>query len=494
MEKFLYKKPENKKAKINVWFAFPAIESFAMASLGYLTIFKDFDCEKEIYAERIYSDTKTTQIKKEEVDFMGFSVSFEIDIINIIKMLEKYGFSLKAKDRNNNEPLIFAGGAVLMSNFAPFEEFFDFIFIGEKISLKNVYEILKQKNTLSKDELLKKLSLAEGIYVPKYKKEKINITRDEITEPFYTPILSDKSFFKNTAIIELERGCPKMCKFCLASWLNSPVRFAPYEKIIETIDFTLNYTNKIALLGAYVSGHPKFGDIVSYIAKKCENAPLELSISSLRADLTDIELVKTLVKCNQKTATIAIEAGSERLREVIGKNLKEEQILKTVEIAISGGLKGLKMYFMLGLPTEQDEDIVAIVELAKKIKKIIKYNKACFEITFSSSTFIPKNHTPFENEKRCDKKILENRISFLKKNLHKLGIQFRAPSVEWDMIQSILSRYNHSLADYLIDVVHQGANLGAFKKVWRSYNKKDLLPTFEDCAKDPLNNIKTLDK
>ena len=247
-----------------------------------------------------------------------------------------------------------------------------------------------------------------------------------------------------------------MCNFCLASWLNLPTRFAPYEKIIEAIDLGLKHTNKLALLGAYVAGHPRFEDIINYIAQKCETKKIELSISSLRADLADENLIKTLVKCNQKTATIALEAGSQRLRDYIKKDLTEAQILKTVETAQLGGLKGLKIYAMVGLPTEEDEDIEILVELMKKIKAQIKKTKQPFEITLSTSTFIPKAQTPFEKVERTDKKTLEKRINYLKKNLAKIGVNYRAPSVEWDIIQSILSRYEDSLADFLIEVVERG--------------------------------------
>lgn len=492
-EIFLYKKPEKKEPKINVWFAYPAIESFAMASLGYLSIFKDMDLNPELYVERVYSDSKTTGINSKNVDTIGFSISFELDILSVIKMLKKYDISLKAKDRAEEEPIIFAGGPVLMSNFFPYEDFFDFICVGEKTSLREIFEVLKEKNNYSRDEILKKLSYIEGVYVSKYKKEKLKITRDIIKDdPVYTPILSDKSFFKDTFIIELERGCPKMCRFCLASHLNLPVRFVNYEKIIEAIDLGLEHTNKIALLGAYVAGHPDFKRIIEYIEKKSEKNPIELSISSLRADLTDVELIKTLVKCNQKTATIALEAGSQHLRDLINKNLSEEQILKTVETAKIGGLKGLKIYFMLGLPTETDSDIEAIVELAKKMKNKIKEfkDKNNFELTFSFSTFIPKPHTPFEDAIRCDKKTLEKRIQYLKKNLAKLGIQFRSPSIDWDIIQTILSRYQESLSDYLIDVEEAGGNIGAFKQVWKKHAKKGCLPSFEDSVNIPSCNIK----
>ncbi len=492
-EIFLYSKPEQKNPKINVWFSFPAIESFAMASLGFLSIFKDLDCDSELYVERIYADTKTTRINPKHVDAMGFSMCFELDILAIIKILKKYSFTLKTKDRGEDEPIIFAGGSVFMSNPLPFEDFFDFICIGEKTALKEAFRILKEKNNIPRDELLKKLSETDGIYVPKYKKDKVNIVRDEIAnDVIYTPILSDKSFFKDTFIIELERGCPKMCKFCLASWLNIPVRFVNYEKIIEAVELGLKHTNKLALLGAYVSGHPDFNKIIEYISKKNKITPIELSISSLRADLTDINLVKTLVECGQKSATIAIEAGSQKLRDKIGKKLNEEQILNTVLTAKLGGLHGLKMYFMLGLPDEEDSDIDEIIELAKKMKNKLKEtgDKKNFELTFSFSTYIPKPHTPFENALRCDKKTLEKRIQYLKKNLSKLGIQFRSPSVEWDIIQTILSRYQDSLSDYLIEVEEAGGNIGAFKQIWRKYSKKGCLRTFEDSVNTPFGNIK----
>lgn len=473
MEKFLYNRIEKSDPKINLWFSFPAIESFALASLGYLTIFKDFDLDPEIFVERIYSDTKTTLIPPEAVHCMGFSVSFELDILTIIKMLKNYGFALLSRDRSENDPLIFAGGPVLMSNPKPFEDFFDFISIGEKVCLSEAFKVIKQMVNAPRDAVLKRLSELKGIYVPKYPTP-VEITRDDIKNNIVTtPILSDKSYFKDTFIIELERGCPKMCKFCLASWLNIPTRFVDYDEIIKAIDFGLTHTNKIALLGAYVAGHPDFKKIIEHISKYED---IELSISSLRADLADIDLIKTLVKCNQKTATIALEAGSQRLRDYIKKDLTEQQLLNTLKAARVGGLKGIKIYLMLGLPTETDEDIEELICLVKKIKKEVKG----FEVTLSASTFIPKPHTPFELEARCDKKTLEGRINYLKKSLHKLGVNFRAPSVEWDIVQTILSRYPKSLADFLIETVEKGANLGAFKQTWRKFSKQGLLPSFDE--------------
>jgi len=246
----------------------------------------------------------------------------------------------------------------------------------------------------------------------------------------------------------------------------------------------------LALLGAYVAGHPDFDKIINHISSYFEKRNIELSISSLRADLTDENLVKTLVKCNQKTATIALEAGSQRLRDYINKNLSDEQILNTLKIAQTNGLKGMKIYTMIGLPTETEEDIVSLVELTKKMKKQIKDIGGAFDITISTSTFIPKAHTPFETVKRTDKKILEKRINYLKKEFHKLGINFRPSSVDWDIVQSILSRCDKSLADLLIEVVERGGNLGAFKQTWKEFHKKGLLPSFIEASEIPFDNTK----
>ena len=488
MENFLYNRLNEKNPKLNVWLMYPAIESFAMASLGYLSIFKMLDLDSELYVERIYSDTKIYEIPLDCLDLAGFSMSFEIDILTIIKMLQKYQIPLKSNERDEDSPLIFAGGPVLMANPKPFEDFFDFISIGEKVSLKMALDELKKYNNLSRDEKLKKLSDIEGIYVPKYPKKEIKITRDNLEEEIiYTPILSEKSYFSDSFVIEIERGCPKMCKFCLASWLNCPTRFVPLDKIIKAIDFGLQYTDKLALMGAYVAGHPDFNKIIEHISKYCETRPIELSISSLRADLADENLINLLVKCNQKTATIALEAGSQRLRDYINKNLSDEQVLNTLRIAQLNGLKGMKIYTMIGLPTETDEDIESLINLVKKMKAQAKSIDGVFDITISASTFIPKAQTPFEEVERTDKKILENRLNYLKKAFHKMGVTFRPSSVDWDIIQSILSRYDKSLADLLIQTVEKGGNLGAFKQSWKEFYKKSKLISFEEASRKPFN-------
>ena len=484
MEKFLYKRLQNKTPKINAWFAFPAIESFGMASLGFLSLFKQIDLMKDVFVERIYADTKTTVANLEDVDVIGFSNSFEIDILTILKMFSKFKIPPLSKDRDENCPLIFAGGPVITANPIPYEDFYDFISIGDaKVTFDKIFQILVEKRNETKEAKLQALSEIDGVWVPKYGKNKpIQKISDVLEEPLYTPILSDKSYFKYTFIIEIERGCPKTCNFCIASWLNLPVRYTPLEKILEAIDFGLQHTSKIALLGAYVAGHPDFDKILEYIRKKNKIIPVELTLSSLRADLTGENVIRTLVECGQKTATIAVEAGSERLRKVINKDLTDEQILKTVENARLYGLRGLKIYAMIGLPTETDEDIEALINLMKRIKA---ENKG-FELTLSVSSFIPKAQTPFQWSKKANSKELDVKLTHLKNELSKIGINMRPTSVDWDLIQSILSRAGFSLSSYLLKVVENGGNLGAFKQTWRKMAKAGELPELNSYAEMPI--------
>ena len=483
MERFLYNQKIDKHPKINAWFAFPAIENFAMASLGYLSIFKMLDLMDEVFVERVYADTKTTRCAVKDVKVMGFSTSFEIDILTVIKMLKKYDIPLKSSERSDDDPIIFAGGPAVNANPLPYQEFYDFISIGEGQLLKKVFKFIAENKDLKRDELLEKLKDFEGIWVPKYGKYDVNLVRDKLVEPVATPILSDKSFFANTFVIEVERGCPKMCNFCLASWMNIPVRFLDTQKIINSISNALQYTNKIALLGAYVAGHPEFDKMIDFIGKKNKISPIELSISSLRADLADEKLFKTLVECGQKHATIAIEAGSERLRKIINKDLTNEQIYQTVKAARNAGLKGLKIYVMIGLPHETQEDIRAFIDLAIELKK---QNRG-FEFTYSIANFIPKAHTPFENVKMDSFESLEGKMSYIMKNLRKRNISFRLASLEWDLIQAVLSRSDKSLADYIIEVFDRGGNLGAFKQVWREFSKKGKLKNLKEAAIAPYN-------
>ena len=463
-EKYLYNSIN--KSEYKMWMAFPGIYSFSMASLGYLWMFKAIDESEDVSIERVCSDTEKTQFRPDEVNLIAFSFSFDLDFLEIFKMLEKYNIPLKRNERID-KPLIFAGGPVVSANPEPYSEIFDFFIIGdgEDINLE-VVKLCKSNQDKPKDEILKLLSRIEGVYVPHYSQKVIKHTK-KLAECIYTPILTEEAFFPNTFIIEMTRGCANRCGFCLASYLNLPLRSIPFETLKQVIDLGLENTNKIALLGAQISAHPHFHDICKYIYDKIQNGQnIEMSVSSLRVDAITPDVLKTLVAAGQKNTTLAIEAGSERLRKVINKNLTKEQIFNTVKIARDSGLKGFKFYGMIGLPTETQEDLVAIIELAKSVKK---ENKV-FDISFGFSSFVPKPHTPFQWCGREDSKSLEKKSAFLLKELRKIGVTAHVSSIKWDYWQAVLSRGDNTLTDFLIDVYKQGGKLGAFKSAAKKFN------------------------
>lgn len=472
MEKFLYKRNPKKNADYNIWMAFPGCYSFALSSLGYLHIFRLMDEMEEVNVERVYSDSTKTEIQFKDVNAIAFSSSFDLDFMSIFPMFDKYKIPYKTSDRDKNMPIIFCGGPVVTANPIPYKDFFDFMIIGDGEQLNtNVVTILADNKDKPKDEILKLLAKLNGVYVPTLNQEKIVKNSCKIENCVYTPILSDDAFFKDMFIIEISRGCANCCGFCMASYLNLPVRFAPYENIIEAIDLGLQYTNKIALLGAQVSIHPKFKQICEYIAQKVQKNPeIEMSISSLRVDAVDDAMIKTLVSAHQKHVTIAIEAGSERLRKVINKNITEEQIKHTVETARLNGLKGVKIYAMIGIPTETQEDLNEMVRVAKELKQA---NKG-FDISFAFSSFIPKPHTPLQWCGRFSTKELEKRQNFLQKEFHKIGVKTSFSSIKWDYWQTVLSRGDDKISDFIIDVYKNGSKLGAFKKAAKNkFNPDD---------------------
>ncbi len=463
-EILLYAPKFSAYTKSKVLMAFPGPESFALSSLGYLWLFKDLDEDEEIWVKRVYSDTAQLSTNPKTVDFIAFSMSFDMDFLKVFEMLEKFGIPLKKSERGEDFPLIFAGGPVVTANPTPYEEFFDFFIIGDGEKINT--EVIKSKEGRGKTEFLEYISTLDGVYVPNITK-KVKKRTKKLEEVIYTPIISDKAFFKNTFIVEVARGCANRCGFCLASYLNLPLRCLDFDKIISALDLGLKHTKKIALLGAQLSAHPRFGDICEYIHNRVKSGEqIEMSVSSLRVDTITPEILEVFKACGQKNITLAIEAGSERLRKVINKNLTREQIFKAVDIAKNAGLKGFKFYGMIGIPTEDDEDIEELITLAKDLKSQYKG----FNISFGFSTFVPKPHTPFQWCGRENSKSLEKKSRYLKKELHKIGITADFSGINSDYWQAVLSRGDNTLADFLIDVYKFGGKSGAFKKSAKEHN------------------------
>ena len=460
---YLYNPSIADKNAYNLLMGFPGVESFALSSLGYMWLYKSLDERDDINVYSINTDTKN--FIPARIDAISFSLSYEMDFIHVFKIIEELNISVWSKDRKM--PLIFAGGPVITSNPAPFEPFFDFFLIGDgEDLLKTVIDKLILYRMREKADILAALSKIDGVYVPTLKNKTNKITH-KLSNCVYTPILSPNSYFSNTFIVEVERGCFNRCGFCLASYLNLPVRFAAYEEIINKIEFGLHYTPNIALLGAQISAHPDFNKICRYLISKIDSGEnINVNFSSLRVDAITSDVLKLLRLSGQKTFTIAIEAASERLRLLINKNLKENQIIAAVKAASEAGLWGIKFYCMIGLPTEEEKDIKEFIILGKKIKKINKK----LDLTFSFSTFIPKPHTPFQWEARENNYTLDKKQKYLTKELAKIGIKSKFTSVKWDYYQTLISRGDVNIASYLYEVYKAGGKLGGYKIAAKKLN------------------------
>jgi len=496
-EKFIYKPPVKNHDAVPMWFCFPATSMIGMCSLGYLHLFRLFDENPNIYPERIFTDTDRPLQNIKDVEIIGFSVSFEFDFQGIFSILKKYNIPFRAKDRNENHPLIFGGGPVLTTNPEPFADFFDIIVVGEGEEVLNkMMNEYKEVRNLSKKEQLIHLSKIEGVYIPSFYDVEYNSddtiksitpnTKDvpekinkrhikDLNKSLYTPILTEKSVFPGMFLIEIARGCPKRCRFCMASYLTLPARYPLYENVVEAINKGLEYSDKIGLLGALITEHPDFEKICEYILMLKKEKDFKISVSSLRIDTITPIIVQTLVECGQKQATISVEAGSERLRKVIGKKLTEEDISKGLKIAREKGLTGLKIYGMIGLPTETQKDIEELANLMKKLKK---ENKG-FNLTLSVSSFVPKAQTPFQWEERPDEKIINTRSNYLRKELNKNKILFKPTSVKWDYIQAIISRGDRRLSSILEKVYELGGTIGSWTKAYKEISQEYPLPDFD---------------
>jgi len=461
-EKFFYTPSVKNTDAINVWFSFPADYNIGMSSLGYLHLFSILDRNPKVNAERFFYDSTKTKISKDILDVISFSFSFEFDFLAIFEMLEKNQIQLMYKNRDESAPLIMGGGAVLTANPEPFADIFDFIMIGDGEELLNeVVDVLYETKDKSKSFKLEKLAEIVGIYVPRLHKFE-QVTRRIFSSKtcISSPIVTNNTAFSDSFLIEVTRGCPFNCNFCLTSHINNPPHYAALDNLKAAVDVGIANCSSVGLLGALVPSNPSFESLCEYILEKREQKEFKVAIGSLRADFITPLNIKMLTACGQKTATIAVEAGSQRMRDFINKKLTEDQIMKAVDICYNNGLDGLKLYAMVGFPTETEDDIVKLIELVKKIKQKKK-------LTLAVNSFVPKKQTPFENMQMENSKLLEKKFSYLKKECCKNGIAFRPCSIAWNEIQGVISLGKRNLFEYLYSAYKDGATIGAFRKNFR---------------------------
>jgi radical SAM superfamily enzyme YgiQ (UPF0313 family) len=462
-------------------FAFPNEYSVGITSLGYQVVWATLAMRDDVEVSRLFTDIHEQLPRKPEI--VGFSISWELDYVNILNHLESLEIPIRANLRNDNHPIIFGGGPVLTANPEPFADFFDVILLGDGETLLGDFIVTyKEVRNASREIKLKALAQIPGIYVPSLYEVEYE-TKDGaiksikpispevptvVQKQTYrgdtlsaSTVVTEKAAWENIYMVEVVRSCPEMCRFCMASYLTLPFRTASLENsLIPAIERGLEVTNRLGLLGASVTQHPEFEALLDYISQP-KYDDIRLSIASVRTNTVTEQLAKTLAKRDTRSLTIAVESGSEKVRRIVNKKLHNDEIIQAAINAKAGGLKALKLYGMAGIPGEEPEDLEETVAMMRDIKKAAPG----LRLTFGCSTFVPKAHTPFQwfgvNRQA------EKRLQMLQKHLKPQGIEFRPESYNWSIIQALLSRGDRRLSQLLELTRDFGDSLGSYKRAFK---------------------------
>ncbi len=466
---------------IEMVFAFPNEYTIGITSLGYQVVWATFARRSDVDVARLFTDIHEPLPSKPE--FLGFSVSWELDYVNILSMLEKLNVPIWSRDRKNSDPILFGGGPVMTANPEPFADFFDVVLLGDGENLLGaMIDAYKEVRGADRKTKLRRLAQVPGIYVPSLYEvayhslegaiESIkpidSTVPDRIEKQTYrgeqlstSTVVTAQSAWENIYMVEVVRSCPEMCRFCMASYLTLPFRVASLENgLIPAIDDGLKVTDRLGLLGASVTQHPEFDGLIDHLNRPAYDE-VRVTIASVRTNTLSEKLAQMLVKHDTRSVTVAVESGSDRIRQVINKKLESDEITTAAINAKAGGLSALKLYGMVGIPTEEMEDVEQTVVMLKALKKAAPG----LRLTWGCSTFVPKAHTPFQwfgVNKQAEK-----RLQFLQKQLRPQGIEFRPESFNWSVIQTLLSRGDRRLGPMLEKVRHYGETLGSYRRAFK---------------------------
>ncbi len=488
--------PSRERCQLRMCVVYPNHYRAAMSSLGFQTVYRLLARTPGIHCERAFlpERSRLEELRRNgqpifslegrcplsDFDLIAFSISFEPDYLNLPLMLRLSRIPLYSHQRDRSHPLVMAGGAALFLNPEPVADFLDLVCVGEgEEILPPLVARLMAPGDNSRRELLATLAGLPGIYVPRFYHPRYASGRltgfdhepgmarpvsrvcAELEQhpPAETAILTDNTEFGDMYLVEVSRGCPRGCRFCAAGFIYGSFRQQPLPALMSAVERGLGLRRKIGLVGAAVSDYRDIGRLCRHIVEHGAG----VSVSSLRIDRIDPDMLDALVASGHKTISLAPEGGSQRLRDLIRKNLSEEQILDTCDRIIARDILNLRLYFIIGLPTETEADLDELLRLVSAIRQRVleraRANRRLGEITLSINPFIPKPFTPFQWCGMEPLPSLEAKLDHLRKGLRGMAnLRLKVESLKGCYLQSLLSRGDRRCAP-LLELMADGASL-----------------------------------
>ena len=521
-------KKDLKDVRVRVAFCFPDTYEIGMSNVGMRILYGVMNEMDGVWCERVFAPwgdmedamrkhnlplwALESQTPVKEFDMIAVTIGYEMCYTNIINMLNLAQVPLHAKDRHGLKNIVFAGG-VCTFNPEPLADFVDFFSLGEGEEITpeiiSLYDRAKAEDW-SKEQFLLEVSKIPGIYVPSFYEHTYNddgtlkaviphngapkiITKriiEDLDNAYYPTkmIVPSTEIVHDRANLEVFRGCLRGCRFCQAGFSCRPVRKKSaavlYRQAVETLEDSGH--NEITLSSLSTSDYRQLKELTDEMIPYCMDHKISLSVPSLRADNFSQELMHKLQTLRKSGLTFAPEAGTQRLRDVINKNLTEDEILTTCANAFAGGWNNVKLYFMLGLPTETDEDVLGIADLVYKVIKAWKENasnkKRGLRVHVATAFFVPKPHTPFQWEKQISPEEYLRRCKLLKSHFYSKSIEYNYHTPDISRLESVTARGDRRLCA----VIEEAAKNGAKMDGWDEYfNYQIWLDAFDKCGVDP---------